>query len=87
MALRVLNKEWNGVADAIIDEGVESGAMIVCGSKIMQWPTGAKKERSTAVRRVVFLLNITKVGMSALQHQQQQRGSRPPPLPTKLIDF
>ncbi|GMH60874.1 hypothetical protein TL16_g03144 [Triparma laevis f. inornata] len=29
MALRILNKEWNGVVDALINEGVESGELFV----------------------------------------------------------
>ncbi|GMH52036.1 hypothetical protein TL16_g01144 [Triparma laevis f. inornata] len=33
MALSVLNKEWNGVADALIDKGVRSGELMVHDGK------------------------------------------------------
>ncbi|GMH75527.1 hypothetical protein TrLO_g7239 [Triparma laevis f. longispina] len=66
MALRVLNKEWNGVADARIDQGVKSGALVVHGGKdISEDDAEALAERRELVTRVIFLLNITKVGNGA----------------------
>ncbi|GMH59308.1 hypothetical protein TrLO_g1566 [Triparma laevis f. longispina] len=53
MSLRCATKGWNAAADALIDERVESGAMIVYNGKNIS-------NRSLALR-VIFLLNITKV--------------------------
>ncbi|GMI18744.1 hypothetical protein TrLO_g14367 [Triparma laevis f. longispina] len=49
MTLRLATKAWKRVVDTFIDEGMKSGVMIVHG----EWDLRA---------RVVFLLNITKVG-------------------------
>ncbi|GMH76812.1 hypothetical protein TrLO_g2670 [Triparma laevis f. longispina] len=58
MALRLATKLWKRVVDAFIDEGVESGAIIVRGSKAVAWPDDARKERLRLVTRVIFILNI-----------------------------
>ncbi|GMH80863.1 hypothetical protein TL16_g08728 [Triparma laevis f. inornata] len=60
MALRVLNKEWNGMADVLIDEGVESGTMIVHDGN-----NHCQEDREDLVKQVIFLLNIMKVGKNA----------------------
>ncbi|GMH65501.1 hypothetical protein TrLO_g8845 [Triparma laevis f. longispina] len=62
MALRVATKGWNAAADALIDEGVASGAMIVHGGKGTSW---AQEKRRKLVTRVIFLQNITNVGERA----------------------
>ena len=62
MALRVATKGWNAAADALIDEGVASGAMIVHGGKgISHAKAWAQEKRCKLVTRVIFLLNITNV--------------------------
>ena len=50
----------------MIDEGVESGEMIVHdGKEISAEVAGAREERFALITRVMFLLNITKVGERA----------------------
>ena len=65
MTLRLVSQAWKRVADAFIDEGVRNGELMVHGSRVVQWPTEAKKERLKLVTRVIFLLNITKVRKNA----------------------
>ncbi|GMH68730.1 hypothetical protein TrLO_g1803 [Triparma laevis f. longispina] len=63
MALRVLNKEWNVVADAIINEGVRSGELIVHDGKNVSYREASdREERRKLVTWVVFLLNVTDIG-------------------------
>ncbi|GMI17278.1 hypothetical protein TrLO_g13420 [Triparma laevis f. longispina] len=63
MALRLETKGWNAVADTLIDEGVRSGELIVHGgTDISQEGSISRIEKVKLVTRVVFLLNITKVG-------------------------
>ncbi|GMI17041.1 hypothetical protein TrLO_g15320 [Triparma laevis f. longispina] len=64
MALRVATKGWNAAADALIDKGVKSGAIIVHSGNDISWTVviQARKEKRELVMRVIFLLNITKVG-------------------------
>ena len=63
MALRLATKGWNAAADALIDEGVRSGELMVHDEKdISNDAAEARKERCTLVTRVIFFLNITKVG-------------------------
>ncbi|GMH86201.1 hypothetical protein TL16_g10468 [Triparma laevis f. inornata] len=65
-ALRILNKEWNGVADVLIDEGVKSCTMMVHdGMNIICGLAYARNDERKLVTRVVFLLNITKVRQCA----------------------
>ncbi|GMH51876.1 hypothetical protein TL16_g01110 [Triparma laevis f. inornata] len=66
MALRVLNKEWNGMADVLIDKGVRSGAMMVHDGKDISWGYyDPRKRRRKLVTRVIFLLNTMEVEESA----------------------
>ncbi|GMH77182.1 hypothetical protein TL16_g07322 [Triparma laevis f. inornata] len=66
MVLRVATKGWKVVADALIDEGVKSGELIVHdGKDISGAGAYARRERRKLVTRVIFLLNITKVGNRA----------------------
>ncbi|GMH74735.1 hypothetical protein TrLO_g3367 [Triparma laevis f. longispina] len=64
MTLRLVTKAWKRVADAFIDEGVESGEIMVHDgydiSSIGGWKY--RRERRKLATRVIFLLNITKVG-------------------------
>ncbi|GMI10459.1 hypothetical protein TrLO_g8341 [Triparma laevis f. longispina] len=65
MALRLASKSRKRMADAFIDKGVKSGAMIVHGGKdTSNGDAGAqaRQERLQLVTRVIFLLNITKMG-------------------------
>ena len=59
MTLRLATKAWRRMVDAFIDEGVESGAMIVRGEEDLLW---GREERHKLITRVIFLLNITEVG-------------------------
>ena len=63
MALRLATKGWNAAVDALIDEGVASGAMLVHDGKDISFNAAeARKERRELVMRVIFHLDITKVG-------------------------
>ena len=63
MALRVVTKGWNVAADALIDEGVASGVMMVHDGKDISWKVVRPRlERRKLLTRVIFLLNITQVG-------------------------
>ncbi|GMH71957.1 hypothetical protein TL16_g05794 [Triparma laevis f. inornata] len=62
ITLRFATKAWKRVVDAFIDERAASGAMIVHDGNDSNT---ARKERRKLVARVVFLLNITKVGVNA----------------------
>ena len=66
MVLRLATKGWNAVADALIDEGVRSGELMVHGGKdISNVETQPRKEGRKLITRVIFLLNITKIGKYA----------------------
>ncbi|GMH60069.1 hypothetical protein TL16_g13022 [Triparma laevis f. inornata] len=67
MTLRFATKAWKCVVDAFIDEGVASGAVMVHGGKGISLAVVDAREGGALkmVTRVVFLLNITKVGDSA----------------------
>ncbi|GMH52399.1 hypothetical protein TrLO_g4409 [Triparma laevis f. longispina] len=63
MVLRVAMKGWSAAADVLIDEEVRSGELIVHGGKDVNYQdTRARRERRKLATRVIFLLNITKVG-------------------------
>ncbi|GMH69212.1 hypothetical protein TrLO_g15722 [Triparma laevis f. longispina] len=63
MTLRLATKAWKRVVDAFIDEGVESGAMMVHGGNdVIDTIARARAERRKFVMRVIFHLNVTKVG-------------------------
>ncbi|GMH80152.1 hypothetical protein TL16_g08424 [Triparma laevis f. inornata] len=63
MALRVATKGWNAAADALMDEGVESSTIMVHdGKDISMLEALPQYERRKLFTRVIFLLNITKVG-------------------------
>ena len=63
MALRLATKGWNAAADALIDEGVRSGELIVHDGKDISYDEAyAREERCALATRAIFLLNITKVG-------------------------
>jgi len=63
MALRFETKGWNAAADALMDEGVRSGEIIVHDGKNIDYRilTDAREERFKVVKQVIFVLNITKV--------------------------
>ncbi|GMH77883.1 hypothetical protein TL16_g07570 [Triparma laevis f. inornata] len=63
MTLRLRTKAWKRVVDAFIDEGVESGALMVHDRKDLG--ETILEEKHKLVTRVIFLLNITKVGENA----------------------
>ncbi|GMH52649.1 hypothetical protein TL16_g01277 [Triparma laevis f. inornata] len=65
LVLREVCKEWNDVVVERVDEIVESGELVVRGREDLQYPTEARKERRQLVTRVIFLLNVTKVGEHA----------------------
>ena len=66
MALRVATKGFNVAADVLIDEGVRSGKLMVHGGNDLSHDgINARKERHKLVTRVIFLLNVTKVGQNA----------------------
>ena len=66
MTLRLAMRAWKRVADAFIDKGVRSGAIIVHDGKDISWEeVRPRLERRKLVTRMVLLLNITKVGMNA----------------------
>ncbi|GMH93928.1 hypothetical protein TL16_g12760 [Triparma laevis f. inornata] len=68
MTIRLASNPWSRVTDAFISDGVESGTMIVRGEEDMGFVSGssaALKERHKLVTRVIFLLDITKVGHCA----------------------
>ncbi|GMH90486.1 hypothetical protein TL16_g11783 [Triparma laevis f. inornata] len=68
MALRVATTAWKVVAEEVIDECVKSGAIIVHdGKSISVSEALARRERPELLTRVIFLLNITKVGNRACQ--------------------
>ncbi|GMH50522.1 hypothetical protein TL16_g00797 [Triparma laevis f. inornata] len=63
MTIRLASKPWSRVADDFIDDGVESGAMIVRGEEDIYLSGDFKEwERSTLITWVIFLLDILKVG-------------------------
>ncbi|GMH80524.1 hypothetical protein TL16_g08579 [Triparma laevis f. inornata] len=63
MALRVATKAWKVVADALIDEGMRSGELMDHGGNDTYWKvTEDRGKRRKLVTRVIFLLNIKKVG-------------------------
>ncbi|GMH74417.1 hypothetical protein TL16_g06463 [Triparma laevis f. inornata] len=69
MALRLATKGWNAAADALIDEGVRSGELMVHDGKDIRYDEAQTRiEGRKLVTRVVFLLNITKVGEYACQY-------------------
>ena len=65
MAIRLASKPWSRVVDEFIDDGVESGAIIVRGEEDFEIPNAARRERRALTTRVIFLLNIIKVGKCA----------------------
>ena len=67
MRLRLATQGWKAVADAFIDEGVRSGAMIVHGGEDTSWnfPSDPREKRRKLATRVIFLLNNMKVGEHA----------------------
>ncbi|GMH57549.1 hypothetical protein TL16_g02411 [Triparma laevis f. inornata] len=76
MVMMVVSKPWSRVADEFISDGVASGAMMVHDGeerKEMYFDDDeeedarfkARKVKLSLVTRVIFLLNITKVGKCA----------------------
>ena len=63
MALGGVTKAWKVVAEEVIDEGVGSGAIMVHGGNDISYKeVKPQTERHKLVTRVIFLLNIMKVG-------------------------
>ncbi|GMH69849.1 hypothetical protein TrLO_g4993 [Triparma laevis f. longispina] len=67
MTLRLATKAWEAVADAFINEGVRSGKFLVHDGddKNRGVDEDVLEERHELVTRVIFLLNIAKVGKYA----------------------
>ncbi|GMI16403.1 hypothetical protein TrLO_g12295 [Triparma laevis f. longispina] len=66
IALRVLDKEWNGVAHALIIEVLRSGELIFHVGKDESYQSiQYRPGRCKLVTRVIFLLNVKKVGCYA----------------------
>ncbi|GMH73653.1 hypothetical protein TrST_g7186 [Triparma strigata] len=66
MTMRLLCKDWWRVADKFIDGMIESGTMMVIGGNDLSAEEAlALRERRSLAFQVVFLLNITKVGVWA----------------------
>ncbi|GMI07988.1 hypothetical protein TrLO_g95 [Triparma laevis f. longispina] len=66
MALRVATKVWKAVAEEVIDEGMKSAELMVhAGNNISYQGKQDRSERRKLVTRVVFFLNITKIGRYA----------------------
>ncbi|GMH52206.1 hypothetical protein TrLO_g7216 [Triparma laevis f. longispina] len=75
MAMRLASKPWSRVADEFISDGVESGTMMVHDGNDVGDARDKGREfwdsleaRHTPVRRVIFLLNIKKVGQNACRY-------------------
>ncbi|GMH83427.1 hypothetical protein TL16_g09595 [Triparma laevis f. inornata] len=69
MTLRLATKAWKAVVEEVIDQGVESGAiMFHDGKDIIYQVAVAREERLKLATRVLFLLNITKVGVRACSY-------------------
>ena len=66
MTLRLATKAWKRVVDALIAQGVKSGKFLVHdGNDISTMDAMTRMRRSELVMRVIFLLNITKIGVHA----------------------
>ncbi|GMH94265.1 hypothetical protein TrST_g13689 [Triparma strigata] len=65
MKMRLLSKEWNAVTDEWIDGLVGSGEMMVVQRNDISFEEAYFRARIEQVMKVVFLLNITKVGNCA----------------------
>ncbi|GMH78357.1 hypothetical protein TL16_g07768 [Triparma laevis f. inornata] len=70
MALRLATKGWNAAVDALIDalidDGVRSGELMVYDGKDISYELAlARAERREFVTLVIFNLNITKIGDDA----------------------
>ena len=69
MTLRLATKGWKAAADAFIDEVVRSGEFIVHGGEDTSWSFPyPREERRKLVTRVIFLLNIMKIGDHACHY-------------------
>lgn len=69
MSLRVVDKAWQIVVDERIDGLVKGGSLLVHGGNdISDDKANALRERRKNVTDVVFLLNITTIGMNACFH-------------------
>ncbi|GMH60889.1 hypothetical protein TL16_g03147 [Triparma laevis f. inornata] len=66
MTLRLATKSWKRVADAFIDEGVRSGELIVHNGKDIEMADSILDK--CKFLRVIFLLNIKKVGEYSCWH-------------------
>ncbi|GMH53034.1 hypothetical protein TrLO_g6615 [Triparma laevis f. longispina] len=66
MALRVATKGWNAAADALIDEGVRSGELMVHDRyDIIDDDAFERVKSRNRVTRMIFFLHITEVGKFA----------------------
>ncbi|GMH96185.1 hypothetical protein TrST_g13187 [Triparma strigata] len=69
LTMRLLCKDWRRVVDKFIDGKVESGVMIVVGANDLSYEEAhSQREGRSLVTQVVFLLNITKVGISTCSY-------------------
>ncbi|GMI15882.1 hypothetical protein TrVE_jg8828 [Triparma verrucosa] len=57
--MRLVTKDWQRIAEELIDESVESGVLLIHDGKDRK---SSFKKKQRLVTQVVFLLNITKVG-------------------------
>ena len=66
MALMFATKGWNAAAEEVINEGVESGEIMVHDGKDISDDEGwARSKRRKLVTRLIFPINITKVAAYA----------------------
>ncbi|GMH56428.1 hypothetical protein TL16_g02133 [Triparma laevis f. inornata] len=65
MTIWLASKPWSRVAEEFIDDGVESRTMIVRGEEDLRGSHHELIERHKLVMRVIFHLNITKIGKNA----------------------
>ena len=66
VTLRSTTKGWKAVADVLIKDGVMSGEIMVHDGNDISWlDHDPREERRALITRVIFILNITKVGKFA----------------------
>ena len=66
MNLKLATKGWKAAADALIEDGVTNGEIIVHDGEDLSWAiVKPRREGRELVTRVIFFLNIKKVGQWA----------------------
>ncbi|GMH83348.1 hypothetical protein TL16_g09567 [Triparma laevis f. inornata] len=70
MTIRLASKPWSRVVDAFIDDGVESGKFLVHGGNDISWTVASARDDIEIVTRIIFLLNVVKVGDNACKYAE-----------------